>query len=1262
MRNSYKFILFFFSFILVASTNVNAHAVQLGYCVSCNGDLRIWIEHWHTTENPGATSLSLQLNVNGTITNVSGAPNTSVVNVPSGSLPGCFTPITFFASCPSSANQYNDWVAYDFNNLPCGVPISVTVTSNGSTTVFTEDCANPSPMYPASTGTIVIPCALNQLPDVDTCAGNMVGPFSFPAGNTWTNDNPNIGLPASGSGDIPQFQATTTNNTQTGNIVVTNSCGIATFSVTVYKAPVSNFSANVGCPGQPVTFIDSSTMQGGNINSYQWDFGDGSPVFNGQNPPPHTYPPGGPFNVTLTTSSNNGCTNVMTIPVDPLGGLVADFISPSVCDGNASILTDNSMPAVNILAWAWDWDNDGVVDDTNQNSSFTFSGPGSYNVELLIDGVGGCSDSIIIPVVVNPIPVASFTGTNECLGTATNFNDLSNIASGTITGWQWDFGDLTSTNDTSSLQNPTYIYPASGNYNITLTVTSDSGCTDVFNLSVEVFDIPIANFMPNTACAGANSVFNDLSVLGATDIEFWNWDFDNDAVVDDINQNPVYVFPGGVGSYPVNLNIVDSNGCFHDTTINVNVSAQPTAAFNFTNECYGSATTFTDLSNPNGGTISSWDWDFDNNGTVDDINQNTTNGFPSASSNTVELLVTTILGCVDSITMTVIVNPVPVSDFSVSDECFGSTSVFSDLSGVTTGVITDWAWDFGDGVGSSTLQNPTYNYMAPGTYPVTLMVTTDSLCSNTYIDSAYVFFLPTAAFTVANVCLNKAASFGDNSNGNGGVISTWLWDFDNNGTTDDVNQNTTNSYPIAGNYDVQLIVSTVFGCSDTIVQPVVIYPMPVASFTFLNQCFGVPVPFTNNSTVMSGNITNWDWDFGNSNTSIVQSPAENYASENIYNVELIVTTEYGCRDTINQNIEVWPIPVVDFTPTEVCLNALTQFNDLTTVSNLYTPNNIIQWAWDFGDGIGISINQNPIYTYNIDGIYPANLGVVSNNGCTHDTTINVTVNPLPEVTFGGPTSGCAPNMCVTFVNNTTINTATQPTASINTWLWDFGDGETSSAMNPSHCYQNSSYSVYQDFDVTLTAISDKQCTTTVVEPVMITVYPKPLADFNYSPDKTDIYDREITFSDESIIASIWDWDFGDGISSSTQNPVHVYPDSGSYNVVLYIENMYGCKDTARRTVIIDPVFAIFIPNTITVDGDGINDYFFAKGFGILELHTLIFDRWGTMIYEGYTLDSKWDGTYKGGKITVEDVFVYKIRARDVFDEWHEFLGRITLLK
>src|SRR5690606_1082969 len=281
-------------------------------------------------------------------------------------------------------------------------------------------------------------------------------------------------------------------------------------------------------------------------------------------------------------------------------GPTAEFTTANVCDGFPVGFTDASTPAATITNWNWDFNNDGIVDNTQQNPSYTYPGPGSYQVELMVEATGGCRDSIVKTVVVNPNPTANFSANNECLGTAVTFNDMSVVSTGNITGWAWDFGDGSPVDNNAS---PTHNYTTPGTYNVTLTVTSDSGCVDDITKTVEVYSNPVADFSADTACAGFATTFADLSTAGSGgNITNWAWDFDNDNNPDDINQNPTYIFPGP-GTYPVNLSITDVTGCVHDTTINISVSPQPTADFTYTNECYGTASTFTDLSLPNGGTI-----------------------------------------------------------------------------------------------------------------------------------------------------------------------------------------------------------------------------------------------------------------------------------------------------------------------------------------------------------------------------------------------------------------------------------------------------------------------------------------------------------------------------------------------------------------------------------------------------------------------------------------------------------------------------------
>ena len=197
----------------------------------------------------------------------------------------------------------------------------------------------------------------------------------------------------------------------------------------------------------------------------------------------------------------------------------------------------------------------------------------------------------------------------------------------------------------------------------------------------------------------------------------------------------------------------------------------------------------------------------------------------------------------------------------------------------------------------------------------------------------------------------------------------------------------------------------------------------------------------------------------------------------------------------------------------------------------------------------------------------ATLQVTTINGCTDTITLNVDIAPYPVIDFGIDTAGCSP-LCVTMTNNSTISAGTM------TYVWQFGDGSSTSGATPTHCYENPSNTSIDEYDVTLTATSDIGCVLSLTHPNAITVWPIPLAHFEIAPEITDIYQPEISFTDLSIIAATWDWDFGDSTYSTDTNPIHEYSDTGFYMVTLYIENSYGCKDTTDKLIRIRPAFAV----------------------------------------------------------------------------------------
>lgn len=911
----------------------------------------------------------------------------------------------------------------------------------------------------------------------------------------------------------------------------------------------------------------------------------------------------------------------------------ADFTTGAVCDGSPVSFTDlSTISTGTITDWLWDF-GDGQTSST-QNPTHTYSTANTYNVTLTITSNSGCVAMVTNPVTVNPNPVADFSFNNSCVNVAVNFTDASTISSGSIQSWQWDFGNST----TSNQQNPSKTYSAANTYTVSLTVTSDQGCTASTTETVTISPNPTASYTISAVCEGEPTVFTDNSTVNPGSITAWLWDF-GDSQTSSV-QNPTHSYSSS-GSYNVSLTVTSSDGCSATSVQGATVNPGPTADFSAPDVCEGLATAFTNLSSVSSGTISTYLWDFDDNGATSDV-QSPSHTFSSAGTFDVSLTVTTNNGCSQSVMYTVTVFANPVADFAVQDVCEGATSTFSDLS---AGAVTTWDWDFDDGQTANT-QNPPHAYATPATYNVTLTVTTADNCQDDITIATTVHPNPTADFAVQDVCESLPNSFTDNSTGN---ISTWQWDFGDSQTSDQ--QNPSHSYSTPNTYTVDLTVTTAEGCTDNTSNTVTVFPGATADFSATTVCEGNATAFTDLSVPSTGaSITGWTWDFGVSGgTSPAQSPTYTYSGYGDYTVSLTVTTSNNCISQATDTVTVYAVPAVSFTGTDVCLNQTTEFTNSSSISQ----GQIASYAWSFGDG-QTSTSQNPTNTYSADNTYTVQLVATSDNGCMDTASQTVTVYPLPQVSFSNdPVGGCVP-IEINFVDESTISSGT-----IVNWAWAASGSGQSSNQNPSFTYTGAGI-----YDVSLTVTSDQGCVSSQTSVDLVTIYPLPTAGFLHEPVSPDIIYPEFEFEDISIDADTWEWDFGDFSAGSTeQNPSHLYPDTGTYEVTLIVYSEFGCGDTITEEVTVRPAFLIYIPTAFTPDGDGLNDTFKPEGFGFREFEMRIYSRWGHQLFVTNDPTIGWDGTYPHtNEPVMEGQYVYRIIAQSHFDYKETYDGKVILIR
>ncbi|HUC79744.1 MAG TPA: PKD domain-containing protein, partial [Flavisolibacter sp.] len=468
-------------------------------------------------------------------------------------------------------------------------------------------------------------------------------------------------------------------------------------------------------------------------------------------------------------------------------------------------------------------------------------------------------------------------------------------------------------------------------------------------------------------------------------------------------------------------------------------------------------------------------------------------------------------------------------------------------SGITAANIAGWRWEFGDGTTANTASAVSHTYTTSGTYTVRLIITDLLGCRDTATTQVTVHGAR-ADFSVSNAvsCLdNNRTTFTDLSTSDGiHPIVKWEWNY-GDGTVDSSGTAPyQHSYATAGNYTVSLLVRDAFGCTDVASRPAaVVISQPVAGFFSPDtvNCTGGVVNFTNTST---GSGLQYAWTLGDGNTSTQQNPVHNYAAIGTYSIGLEVTDQYVCKDRLDRPAYVSiSYPKASFSISDSMSTCPPLLVNFTNHSTDYTS-----LSWDFGDGTSSNLDS-PSHFYTTAGIYYAILTVRGPGGCT-DTALKRIEIKGPSGSFSyTPLTGCRP-LTVNFTGTTQNNA---------TYTWDFADGTivvtTDSVI--SHTYTNAGEFVPR---LILTDVSGCSVPIVGADTVRVTGV---TAGFNIGAS-TFCNDGTVQFTNTTVsndfIAS-YEWNFGDGTTSTQQHPSHHYTTPGTYTVSLLVTSQAGCRDS-----------------------------------------------------------------------------------------------------
>lgn len=939
-------------------------------------------------------------------------------------------------------------------------------------------------------------------------------------------------------------------------VSLTTSDGINTNTsfdtVKVLANPVVDFEASqtLGCSDLDVSLTNLSITETG-IATVFWDFGDGntSTAIN----PTHTFGEG-VFNITTIVTDSTGCTTQKEKLnyIQSVGSPIAAFSATNTQNciaPNTVTFTNNTSNNIN-AAYTWSF-GDGNTSNI-ANPTHTYSSFGSYDVTLAVSA-NTCTDTLTNNnfIEINPLE-ADFTSnhTTRCVGDAIMFSNTSNI---TANSFSWDFGDGSTP---KTQENPSHVYTSPGVYTISFSINKGNcNDTEVKTSYITILEKPIVEFYSDSSESCSIPFLVNFNSATTNNNDTYLWSFGDGTSSNQINPSNVYNMNG---SFNVSLKITNSGGCSGLKIKNSFIQiTSPKASINI-DSAYGCAPKTIEIEDLSTGVngINTWIWDFGDGHTQVGPNQ-PTHTYVDTGVFMVSLVIIDNKGCSDTLNP---LAPVEVGqklniDFAASESvtCLSQPIEFTNLSNTaTTGNVT-WNWDFGDGNTAQSFDT-LYEYTDFGDFDVSLSASHYG-CINTITKGDLLTINPPAANMETEVnCDNYLELFFRDASEESDV---WTWVI--NG--DSINtQNTNYIFPDSGIYTATIYIeNTTYQCIDSSSKNIKVQ-IPNSGFFSQNTtgCSPLSAEFIDTSFLSVSHL----WNFGDGSTSRFKSLSHIYSDIGMYDVSLIVENIYGCQDTIIQENLITVLGVnTDFEAQDTfgCSPLLVNFSDLSTTS--VSTGTISSWFWDFGDG-NTSTLQHPVHTYNEVGLFTVSLTTISSDGCSNTSFKNNYIRssgPITDISYND--ISCIDTE-LEFSNNS-ISLG----CSIQTYLWNFGDGNTSNDASPSHTYTQAG-----QYDIALYMEDHSGCDTTLIIPQAITI-DSIAVDFVADSLVGECTGFIVNFEELVSPSPIsWSWNFGNGNTSTLANPSTIFSSIGTFDVTLIAENNSGCIDSITKT------------NYITVNG------------------------------------------------------------------------------
>jgi gliding motility-associated-like protein len=1212
------------------------------------------------TANFTATPLSVCAGSTVTFTNTSTANGAS--------------PIVFYAWYFGDGDSLVGQIATHIYDTPGTYPVTLVVT-NSNGTADAEVKPGYITVKPAPTASFSIlgqGCTVPLTLTFNNTSSTGGFTYAWNFGNTQTSTVQN-----------PPSQTYNAVNTYPITLTVTNAT-TGCSSTVVQQIAVSNYQAgiilpSVVCIGQEVSFTDNSTA---GANTWNWNFG-GQGSSSEQNPT-FTFNTAGTFNIQLASQNTaSGCSGstsqsitVQPTPTPSFTGTPLTNCAPSVVNF-VNTSTGGS-------SYTWNFGNGQTFTGTTPPPQ-TYPINGSFPVTLTMTTATGCLGTTTIPAYINVTDVqATFTSdvVDGCSPLSVTFNSTSTTPNpaNPIVSWSWSFGN----NVTSNLQNPPVQTYQVGIYDVSLTVTTQSGCTNTIiipeyikvgqinsiSISVDSINRCIKKdflFTSNVSTTPPNPPAGEISYF---------WDFTDGTSTE---ENPTYQFTSDTGYFDVSL-IVNFRGCRDTIEIDSMIYIKaPISQFTpeFTLFCNPASipVTLNITDEATHGQLSDdvymiWRWGdgtpdtFLNDPDLDDANLGSTSHVYTGYGTYIvkQVIQNFTTGCKDSTTQEINVSRVNAA-FTYSNDsiCQGDSLFMYDASSTwmtppNPHPLETWEFDMGNGTAPVNMgDTANYIYQTAGSYLIEMTATNSVGCSDSITLPITVLAPPFAVLSsdAAVGCDPFLVNFSNGSISlNGLALASFEYTFTDDSTTlTTTSVGTPVSHVFNGNGTVyaELTATDVFGCVSSPASNPITITKPSPFFSVENIiCNGEAINTTNTSTGSAPLTYEWFLDGApfstdENTTTVFNEPNITFGvTSSTHTISLVATDVYGCKDTIGNLVTVsipFAIPTYSFSgavqDSSGNFTCPPLFVSLSDSSISY--GSIDLWNWDFTPA-GFSVNQTASTVYAFSGYYDLILTVTDEYGCIADTVIDDYViigGPSGEPDWAQGAGVCSQGASFTVANPQNVFSS----------VWEMGDGD--SVTNDLDFNYN--YASQGTYTPGVTLYDSLGCEVFYPLPPIQVFDDGLTAAFTVNPNPVE-QGALATATDQSSSTGApitsWTWDFGNSQTSlvfNNSNQSTTYPLGGFYDITLIVTDAIGCVDSIIQSIFVkDP--EIYVPNVFTPNGDGANDIFNLPFDGFKSYNIIITNRWGNVVWDrnrdAATPLLLWDGSDNGGNDCTDGVYFY----------------------